>query len=191
MTEQELFVFETHKESILVIADKLKVAYAMSYRLNEADAQDFAQRVLLESPAVLLGQYSKSWEDEDAIRAFLYSFFANKLRDIRKQAKRKEKFVDLYALVDEEQEDESSEVCCDKPFDELAKTVVDSLMPLAPPDVQAICRAFMDCGSWSSAGESLGWSKGKIYRTQQAAKKFFEKNVIFCGEFVELAPKRK
>ena len=73
MTKQEISVFEAYEENIVSAATKLRKAYTESHWLNAADAPDFYQRILLEAPAALLNFYRDSWNDEDAMRAFLFS----------------------------------------------------------------------------------------------------------------------
>lgn len=192
MTKQEISVFEAYETDIVSAAIKLRKAYAESLRLSAADAPDFYQTVLREAPAALLNHYKHSWEDEDAIRAFLYRYFFNKIKDARKQAWRKQRFESSREISEELVSDagfsytmEVSESSCT-----LAKHVVGLLLPLVSDEVRMLCHAFMEKGAWATAGESLGWSKGKLHRVQSKLKKFFKENCRKSGEFFELAPKR-
>lgn len=192
MTKQEISVFEAYEESIVTVAIKLRKAYAESLRLSSADAPDFYQTVLREAPAALLNHYKHSWEDEDAIRAFLYSYFFNKIRDERKRAWRKQRYettrkVDE-GLVEEVGFSYTFDACEDSGT--LAKLVLVELMPLLSPEEAELCKAFMKKSSWAAAGEHLGWSNGKLYRVLSKLKNFFQENCKKSGEFFEVAPKR-
>lgn len=192
MTKQEISVFEAYEESIVSVAVKLRKAYAESLRLRAADAPDFYQTVLREAPVALLNNYKHSWEDEDAIRAFLYTYFFNKIRDARKQAWRKQRY-ETTREVNEELVEEvgfsfAMDVCEDSRT--MAKLVLDELMPLLSPEEAELCKAFMKKSSWAAAGEHLGWSNGKLYRVQSKLKNFFQQNCKNSGEFFEVAPKR-
>lgn len=192
MTKQEISVFEAYEESIVSVAVKLRKAYAESLRLRAADAPDFYQTVLREAPVALLNHYKHSWEDEDAIRAFLYTYFFNKIRDARKQAWRKQRY-ETTREVNEELVEEvgfsfSMDVCEDSGL--MAKIVLAELTPQLSPEEYALCKAFMKKSSWAAAGEHLGWSNGKLYRVQSKLKNFFQQNCKNSGEFFEVAPKR-
>ena len=189
MTKQEISVFEAYEENIVSAATKLRKAYTESHWLNAADAPDFYQRILLEAPAALLNFYRDSWNDEDAMRAFLFSYFFNKLRDARKKAKRRELLEEVY--TESAQQSALYEMEVGEAPEALAKMVVRKLLSKAAPDVQALCSAYMIHKSWAEAGLQLGWSKGKLYRVQSQTKNFFQENAILCGEFFDLAPMNK
>lgn len=192
MTKQEISVFEAYEESIVSVAVKLRKVYAESLRLSAADAPDFYQTVLSEAPAALLNHYRHSWEDEDAIRAFLYTYFFNKIRDERKRAWRRQRFETTRevneGLVEEVGFSFSMDVCEDSGL--MAKIVLAELTPQLSPEEYALCKAFMEKGSWSVSGEHLGWSKGKLHRILSKLKNFFQENCRKSGEFFELVPKR-
>lgn len=192
MTKQEISVFEAYEESIVTVAVKLRKAYAESLRLSAADAPDFYQTVLREAPTALLEHYKHSWEDEDAIRAFLYRYFFNRIRDARKQAWREQRY-ETTRKVDERLVEEvgfsyTFDACEDSGT--MAKLVLDELMSQLTPEEAELCKAFMEKNSWAAAGEHLGWSNGKLYRVQSKLKNFFQQNCKKSGEFFEVAPKR-
>lgn len=189
MTKQEISIFEAYEESIVSTATKLRKAYTECHWLNAADAPDFYQQVLIEAPSALINLYKDSWADEDSIRAFLYTYFFNKLRNVRKKVKRRELLDDVY--TESAQQSALYEMEVGESTEALAKRVVRTMLPKAAPDVQALCRAYMIHKSWAEAGLQLGWSKGKLYRVQSQTKNFFQENAILCGEFFDLAPMNK
>lgn len=183
MTQKEINVFNEYQSIIVDVVDSVCCLMASIKEIGNREIDDFSSTLLSKAPGVLI-EKGMVGKPAGEVRAYLLVFFKNDLRNAyRKQSRMIKRSASVESM---------DELACEAPpefcesSEQLAKKAVATLLARCPLEVKQLCEVYMNHGSFDAAIQQLGWSKGKVYRTKQAAEAFFRKNCKSCGGFFEV-----
>ncbi len=163
------------------VAAKLRKKYFWAFWNNPDDFEAFELKIHSDGPALLLAGYKTSWDDLNHIQAFLYKVFKRQLLPLVDDA-----LAEGRCRVDGRyaeylfQNGTGLPIEAEDSFDYTSLSV-HLLLKEAPSDVQALCLAFLEHGSWAEAAKSLGWKKRKRELVINKVKLFFTRRYDFGG----------
>lgn len=175
-------VFAKYQAVITEVAGIMEQRFISLTSFGNAAAGDLKSLVLNEAADVLIDDKMSEKPDNEA-RAYLLHYYKLKMLNFARKEKRRTSGTCQASDCEAELQDDSQTFV--ESDAALSRMTVHAVLQKAPEDVRALCEVFMRRGSFDAALSELGWSKGKVYRTKQAAEAFFRKNCISCGGFFE------
>ena len=171
------------------VAALLKAEYLRTLELPKSDVEFFILRIHAEAPSVLLALLESSWDNDDAIRALLYSYFVRALHDLRKRVWTERRFLikgesaEIIIGNSSYETRESEEAAREDNLEVLAQA-----LNRAPADVRALCLAYLKYREWKAAGKSLGWNPDKTWHVVEKVRNFFKKICTYRAGLLKLIP---